>query len=128
MESRQRFLRTPVGAGIAGICRGEQAFSVPVVRTKTKLATVPVFVGRKRIFVVDTGAPSTMIASEASERRAPDDFQARGTPPAPERRPIEWSPISGLPAPHAFRGEHANNPMDNWGLISTIAIWIESTC
>jgi hypothetical protein len=44
MESRRRFLRTAAGAGIAGICRGEEAFSIPVIRTKTKLATVPVFV------------------------------------------------------------------------------------
>lgn len=80
MHSRRRFLRAAFCAGIAGLCRGEQAFSVPVRRTKTKLATVPVFVGRKRlVFVADTGAPNTMIASEALRRLAQDDFQSRGT-------------------------------------------------
>jgi hypothetical protein len=79
MDSRRSFLRTAVCAGIAGLCRGEQAFSVPVRQTKTKLATVPVFIGRKRLFVADTGAPNTMIASEALRRLAQDDFQSRGT-------------------------------------------------
>ena len=65
--------------GLAGFCRGEQIFSVPLIRTKTKLAAVPVSVGRRRLtFVADTGARNTMIASEALGRLAPDDFQVRG--------------------------------------------------
>jgi len=63
----------------AACCGQAEDLSLPVTRTKTHLALVPVTVGETRLnFIVDTGAGSSMIALEALKRLRPDDYELRG--------------------------------------------------
>jgi predicted aspartyl protease len=76
LATRRTFIARMLGA--ASLCRAAE-LSLPVTRTKTKLAVVPVLVGETRLnFVADTGAANSLIALEALTRLAPGDFESRG--------------------------------------------------
>jgi hypothetical protein len=77
LATRRRFIVQILGAA-AACCRAAEA-SLPVTRTRTRLAVVPVFVGKTRLnFVADTGAANSLIALEALPRLHPADFEFRG--------------------------------------------------
>jgi predicted aspartyl protease len=74
--TRRAFITGALGA--PSICRAAGLW-LPVTRTRTNLALVPVFVGETRLsFVADTGAANSLIASEALTRLDPSDFESRG--------------------------------------------------
>jgi predicted aspartyl protease len=76
VATRRAFIAGALGA--PSICRAA-SLSLPVARTRTNLAVVPVFVGETRLsFVADTGAASSLIATEALTHLSPGDFERRG--------------------------------------------------
>lgn len=65
--------------GTASICRAADLW-LPITRTTTNLAVVPIFIGETLLhFVADTGAANSLIALEALTRLAPGDFESGGT-------------------------------------------------
>jgi hypothetical protein len=68
VATRPAFIAGALGA--APFCRAADLW-LPITRTRTKLAVVPVFVGETRLnFVADTGAANSLIAAEALSRLA----------------------------------------------------------
>jgi predicted aspartyl protease len=77
--TRRRFLSGALSSALTPLCRAEPGLSVRLTRTRMRHAVVPVLVGATRLrFVVDTGSTNSIIATEAVERLASEEFQARG--------------------------------------------------
>jgi predicted aspartyl protease len=79
MTSRRRFLSCALCGPFAGFCQVEAGTVLPISRTKTGLAVVPVSAGRVTLrLVADTGASGLIISKEALSRLAPGDFVLHG--------------------------------------------------
>jgi predicted aspartyl protease len=73
----RRELLTGLGCSIlTGDLRAGPSVTLPLTRTKTRLATVPVTIGRTAAnFVLDTGAGGSLVASEMLSRLPAEDFE-----------------------------------------------------
>ncbi len=79
MTSRRRFIGCALCGPFAGFSQVETGTILPMSRTRTGLAVVPVSVGRATLHLVaDTGASGLIIFKEALARLTPGEFWLHG--------------------------------------------------